>query len=636
MHISVATVCAFAAILAKDINQQAIANPLTTTQRLPVPDVDIPVADTAPLDLAPPESIAPPESPLSPTGIPEFSSRVAPLPIAPIPIDPMPIPPLPIAPSLAGLSLKALALETQPLVVNVETAEAIDIPVPAPAQGRETQAAEPLPALPAEAEPAAIAEPAGNSSPAPAAEPAQPKAKPAEPEPEPEPEPSDMDDLAPSQNLFRPTQQDEVQTRQIVPITLEQALELARQNNLELKIAALQLEQTRAALQEAQAANSPTLDATADLSAQPGNQDSDLDALLGGSLAINYDVYTSGRRSALIRVAEGQLRTQALQVQTVSETLALDVMNAYYDLQQADEQVKIAQAASEQAELSLRNAVASEQAGIGTRFDRLQTEVDLANARQELVIALSQQQVVRRQIKRQLNIAESVGLTAADPIQMAGDWNLNLEETILLAYQNRPELEQQLVQREIGQQQRRAALAEVKPQVSVFANYNVQNSILQAEGTEDDYQVGARVSWRLLDGGASRARAAQQAVNVAIAEAQFADTRDQIRLEVEEAYLSLQSNFDNTQTAAQAVEAAAGALNLARLRFQSGVDTQADISRLQTELTRAESNRLQTILGYNRALAALQRSISQTNPEVSLGQVAPSTPSEVTQQASTQ
>ncbi|HEY9627239.1 MAG TPA: TolC family protein [Coleofasciculaceae cyanobacterium] len=622
MRISVATACAFAAILAKDLNQQAIANPLTTPQRLPVPDVDIPVADTAP-----PESIAPPESPLSPTGIPEFSSRVAPM-----PIDPMPIPPLPIDPSLA-VPLEALALETQPLVVNIETVEAIDFRVPAPAEGVETQTAEPLPALPAEAEPGA--EPAGSASPTPAitepvTEPAQPKAEPAEPATE----PSGMDNLAPPQNLFRPTQQNEVQTRQIVPITLEQALELARQNNLELKIAALQLEQTRAALQEAQAANSPTLDATADLTAQPANEDSDLDASLGGSLAVNYDVYTSGRRSALIRVAEGQLRTQALQVQTVSETLALDVVNAYYDLQQADEQVKIAQAASEQAELSLRNAVASEQAGIGTRFDRLQTEVDLANARQELVIALSQQQVVRRQIKRRLNIAESVGLTAADPIQMAGDWNLSLEETILLAYQNRPELEQQLVQREISQQQRRAALAELKPQVSVFANYNLQNSLLQGDGTEDDYQAGARVSWRLLDGGASRARAAQQAVNVAIAEAQFADTRDQIRLEVEEAYLSLQSNFDNTRTAAQAVEAATGALNLARLRFQSGVDTQADISRLQTELTRAESNRLQTILGYNRALAALQRSISQTNPEISLGQVLPSTPSELTQQVS--
>jgi len=585
MRISVATVCAFAAILARDINQRAIATPLMvsgeaiekdTVQQLPVLDVDILAPDTAST-----ENIAPPENIALPENVPKFTSSPNP-------------------------SLRQLLIVPVEPVEPVEPAGAIDIPVPypVPIEVKEPQPGAPLP-LPPLPSPPEIAPP----------EIAPPEIAPPETVPAPAANSSILDHFAPAPNLFRPTQLNEVQTQQVVPITLEQAIELARRNNLELQIAELELERTRAALQETQAANSPTVDATANLTTQQANNSTDnnpsADLLLGGSLEVNYDIYTSGRRSALIQAAEGRLQAQALQVKTVSETLELDVTNAYYDLQQADEQVKIAQAASAQAELSLRNAIAVEQAGIGTRFDRLQTEVDLANARQELVIALSQQQGVRSQIKRRLNIAESIGLSAADPVKMAGTWNSSLEETILLAYQNRAELEQQLVQRTISQQQRRAALAESKPQISVFASYNLQNSLIQGNGLNDDYQLGARVRLRLLDGGAAKARAAQETANGAIAEARFADTRNQIRLEVEEAYLALQSNLDNTQTASQAVDAAAAALSLARLRFQAGVDTQTDVSRLQTELTRAEGNRLQTILGYNRALAALQRAISQ-------------------------
>jgi OMF family outer membrane factor len=52
------------------------------------------------------------------------------------------------------------------------------------------------------------------------------------------------------------------------------------------------------------------------------------------------------------------------------------------------------------------------------------------------------------------------------------------------------------------------------------------------------------------------------------------------------------------------------ALRLARLRFQAGVGTQSDVISAENELSRSEGNRVQAILGYNRALAAMQRAVS--------------------------
>lgn len=444
--------------------------------------------------------------------------------------------------------------------------------------------------------------------------------------------------LQPNPNPLQfPTRIEEVDIEVTQPLTLQQVLELARRNNRDLQVALLQLERSRAALREAQAALYPTVDfqgdATSSRSANTElqferqrqlnpqfNQDEDPTFSIDGTLAFNYDVYTGGRRSAQIRAAQEQLRNNQLEVERLNEQTRLDVTNAYYDLQQADEQVRISGAAVRNAQQSLRDAVALETAGLGTRFDTLRAQVQLANENQNLIRDRSQQQINRRIIVQLLSLPQSVNVTAADPVEIAGLWDLTLEQSIIQAFQNRAELQQQLAQRNIGEQQRRAELAARKPQLSLFANYNVLDTFNDGLGVADGYSLGARVRWNLFDGGAAQSRAAQREADVAIAETQFANTRNQVRLQVEQSYYNLQSNLENIQTASVALEQATEALRLARLRFQAGVGTQTEVIDAETELTRAEGNRVRAIIDYNRALASLQRSISNlltSSPAVS-------------------
>ncbi len=331
---------------------------------------------------------------------------------------------------------------------------------------------------------------------------------------------------------------------------------------------------------------------------------------LSGTVQLSYNVYTAGARTARIRAAEEQLRFDQLDVERLTEQLRLEVSNDYYDLQQADEQVRINRAAVTNAEASLRDAQALEQAGVGTRFDVLRSQVQLANANQNLTNALSQQQISRRQLVNRLSLAQVANAIASDPVEIAGVWNLPLEDSIIQAFQNRAELQQQLVQRNISEQNRRIALASIKPRVAVSSNYSISDTFNDDRSFGDNYSLGANVNWNLYDGGAARARARAQSANIAISETNFADTRNQVRFEVEEAYSNLQSNLANIQTASVALEQAREALRLARLRFQAGVGTQTDVISAENDLTQAEGNRVTAILDYNRALASLTRAIS--------------------------
>ena len=209
-----------------------------------------------------------------------------------------------------------------------------------------------------------------------------------------------------------------------------------------------------------------------------------------------------------------------------------------------------------------------------------------------------------------MNIPDALSVNAADPVRLAGLWNLPLEDTIVLAYQNRPELQQQLAQRNISEQQRRLALADLGPQISLVASYNLLDQFDDNISVTDGYSLGVQASLNLFDGGAARARADQQRANIRIAETQFNDTRNQIRFQVEQAYSELRANLDRVNTANIALEQARESLRLARLRFQAGVGTQTDVIAAEDDLTEAEGNVVSAILSYNRALASLQRSVT--------------------------
>jgi outer membrane protein TolC len=435
------------------------------------------------------------------------------------------------------------------------------------------------------------------------------------------------ENLIPNSNPLQfPTKPEEVTFQGNQPITLAQALELARRNNHDLQVSILQLERSRAAVREAQAALLPTLGISSDITrsqSASGQLTDELSTQQGqisntgvpstvfnGQAQLTYNLYTSGNRQATIRQAEEQERSDELAVETQYETIRLNVATDYYNLQQADEQVRISQSAVQNSAASLRDAEALERAGVGTRFDVLRSQVTLANSQQNLTNAISQQQIARRQLATRISLPQSVNISAADPVQLAGLWNQTLEQTIVLAFQNRSELQQQLAQRNISEQQRRQALSALGPQVSLVASYSLLDQFNDNVSVTDGYSLGVRATLNLYDGGAARARASQARANIAIAETQFAEQRNQIRFQVEQAYSNQQSSLENVQTANTALEQAREALRLARLRFQAGVGTQTDVINSENDLTQAEGNRVTAILGYNRALAQLQRSVT--------------------------
>jgi outer membrane factor, OMF family len=422
--------------------------------------------------------------------------------------------------------------------------------------------------------------------------------------------------------LSLPTQAEQVRINVNQPITLQQALQLSRRNNRDLQVLELQLQQSRASLRQAEAALYPTMTLSTSVSRSASFDAPQTDFFgtttfvdsasnnAGATFQFGYNVFTSGQRSASITIAKEQVRAAELALARQAEELRLDTISDYYDIQQADALVRIAEAAVANSEISLRDALARERAGLGTRFEVLQAEVQRANNRQQLNQTIARQRVARRVLAQRLSVANTIDLRAADPIQIAGRWVPSLEESIVMGLKNRVELQEQLLQRKIALQQRRIAKANLGPQFAVGGQFTTSDEITDEFLPQWGYSVNGQLSMTIFDGGAARASAKQQETSVAIAETQFASFKNLIRYQIEQAYYTLQSSFDNIQTNRVAVEQATEGLRLARLRFQAGVGTQSDVIDAETRLTRAQGDLLSATVDYNRALASLQRFVS--------------------------
>ena len=453
----------------------------------------------------------------------------------------------------------------------------------------------------------------------------------------------DVQELNPSGNpLSFPTTPEEVQVDTQKPITLEQAIELSLKNNKDIENARLDVERAEDVVREERAALFPTLSLTSDLEYSGSNviidsvTDEEIEEtaesngisleaseefiesnnedvfIFDSSLILNYDIFTSGGRAASIRAAEKELRSTELNLEVIVEQTRFDTASDYYDLQDSDASVAIQRAAVDDATQTLRDAQLLERAGLGTRFDVLQAEVELAQAEQAVTTALANQSIARRQLAETLSVSHSTDLSTADAIEEAGTWDLGLSETIVQAFKNRAELEQFLLDKEISEEERTIALSNIRPTVSASASYSVDDDFEDEADFGDQYTVGLGLQWTLFDGGAARTLARQAEKDAEIAETLFADQRNQIRFAVEQAFFQLESNQDNIGTARREVELAEESLRLARLRFQAGVGTQTDVIDAQTELTTSRGNLLSSIIDYNQSYADLLRQVSNT------------------------
>ncbi|MDM7938243.1 MAG: TolC family protein [Cyanobium sp. CZS 48M] len=455
--------------------------------------------------------------------------------------------------------------------------------------------------------------------------------------------------LASPPSLALPTRPAQVKIQQLRPLGLREVETLAETNNPNLKAVASQVDQAKSNLRAQIALWYPTIDLNANglpsytagsqyrtrtIPSLPGSPATFFSPAvepstrriqgtstttsiwaMDATLRVNWDLINP-QRVPQISAARDQFEQAQNQYLIALRDLRLQAAQNYFNLQLADEGVRIGQESVRASLVSLKDARARFQAGVSTKLEVLQAETQLARDQQLLTNSLAEQSVARRALASLLDLPQDVTPTAKEPARVVGTWMPSLQESIVAAYAFREELDQVILQISVANSNANAAIGAVQPFLRIVNSFRVGSSYgfeqttgqpLNGQNWSVDNAIGLNLSWNLFDGGRAAAQYRQQKQAAEEQRFTFADRRDQIRLEVETSfYLLLQNNRDITTTS-RSVISSREALRLARLRFQAGVTTQREVVDSQRDLTQAEVSYARAVTDYNRQLAALRR-----------------------------
>ena len=328
------------------------------------------------------------------------------------------------------------------------------------------------------------------------------------------------------------------------------------------------------------------------------------------SLELNYTIVDFGARRGRINAEGARLLSTNFGFNDVHRQLIYDVSQAYYRLLNAAGQeeaagasVVNAQAVQQAAEERLRN-------GLATLPDVLEARSATAQAQYNLQAVLGAEDIARG------DLVTALGKSAATRLRVqplgevpTPDSVLDtVEQAMVRALEQRPDLLSQLAQVRQGRAERQQARSAFYPNLTVSAGPSVQSlNILQQTlpwGHTSDLTGGVALSlnWTVFDGGARRSRLAEAEARIREAEARAAVASDRIEDEVWTAYSNLNTAFRQREAATALLTAATQSYSAALESYNYGVRNLLDVTNAQKVLAQARST---DILARTQVLAAV-------------------------------
>ncbi|MEY2643579.1 MAG: hypothetical protein RLZZ611_228 [Cyanobacteriota bacterium] len=333
-------------------------------------------------------------------------------------------------------------------------------------------------------------------------------------------------------------------------------------------------------------------------------------------------------RTPTVQAARARLTAARNRYANQLRLLQLQVSEAYYQLQQADQSVRIQEAAVRNDLVILRDALDLKIAGLVPRLDVLRRQAIEASDQEALIQAMADRAIARRRLAVLLNLPPQLTPSAADPITPMPRWPLDLEASLLAAYRGNPELEALLAAREALSRQRDATAAGLLPQLSLFAEgggggsnstmYNINGrnggccgtTVLPVQNASGyDWSVGLSLRWLLFDAGSTAGEARALALRTEATAQEFAAQRDAIRLRLESAFFNHEASLAKLAAARRGVSASLEAFRDVRLRYQTGLSSEVDLSITQERLISSLVQRLNATTAVNISYAQLLREL---------------------------
>jgi len=391
------------------------------------------------------------------------------------------------------------------------------------------------------------------------------------------------------------------------PLTLEDCISLAKQNNLQLQQAKMDIDQTRTSLTDANSSYYPNIGFSTNYR-YGGSASVDASGNFSTGINAQYTLFKGGSIRAGSKISKTRIKIAEETYRQKENEIILSVKQVFFKILQTQEQITLINSILKRRNENLTliklnyNVGRENEPNVKqTEVSLNQTEYDYMRAEQSLALAkLSLNQLLDRP-------GEEISIQYEDKtVELPALDSLTKE-----ANNERPEIISQKANRDVLAEQKTQAISNYLPSLSVSSSYGLfGDNFLEQKG---NWSTGIGLSLPIFNGFSSQAKVKQATISLKQNDLKIQDLTNSIESEVKQSYSDLALANKNLEVSNKTLEAAQDAYQLTKLQYEQGRTSYFFLQQKESDLTQAENGNVNALYNLRTSVAALEKSIGRSN-----------------------
>ncbi len=344
--------------------------------------------------------------------------------------------------------------------------------------------------------------------------------------------------------------------------------------------------------------------------------------ILKGELSLKQLLYDFGKTQG--RTATQKFAADSYSMQNMQNIAnkKQNVKSAYYDVLKSLALINVQKENVQLNKAQLYRSKRYFQAGIRTKIDVSDAKVQLIQAKLDLKTAEYNLKL------SYANLDKIVGFTALENdyavyskkleldklYQSLKEYDLNLHNAILYAYQNRFDIKKEQALMQSKQADIRTTKAEYYPALYLGANYlyqKAQSKELQLFLPETQWSAMLNLNWNIYQGGATDSKTQEKSINATISSVQLANTKLIIKASVTDAYINVYKSKDTVELAQSLVDISNEKFDQASKRYEHGLSDYIELQEARQGYINSKAILVVDYYDYYIAVAKLDNAIGK-------------------------
>jgi outer membrane protein len=394
-------------------------------------------------------------------------------------------------------------------------------------------------------------------------------------------------------------------------LTLQRAIDIALKNQPSILAGQSTVKANEATIGQARANYYPQITASGSYSKiSPATSSTGLNATgkydqYSSSVGLSQTIFDFGKTPTQVRINSLNTESSRFDLDSTLNTVVFNVKQAFYNVLQAQRNSAVAGESVKQFKQHLDQAQGFYGVGTKSKIDVTKAEVDLSNARLNLIKAENQIRLSRVTLNTAMGIPDVPDYNLEDSLSYT-KYGLPFEEALSTVYAKRPDLQSLEKKKEAAKESISLARKGYFPVLSGNANYAYSNNDFPLNNS---WNYGVSISIPLFSGFDTRYRVAQAQANYDTISANEQSLRLDIYSQVQQGYLTLREAEERIGASELTVRQATENVELATGRYRAGVGSPLEITDALVGLNNAKVAYTQALTDYKNAQASIEKAI---------------------------